>query len=103
MKQAEAILWLMDAITDPTLVCPYPSPWHDLWLILRARAPGRQEEPPQPLILALWHGSSDKEKHECFVAQLRWAVRYGALLKAVAFLTSLPPKEWARRDRRGSI
>jgi hypothetical protein len=76
-------------------ICLIPQPWNKLWNMLpERRRKGVGYEPPAPLILAAWHHTSNLEKHERFLAHLRWADDHEALEQIVDFLSGLSPEDW---------
>jgi len=69
-------------------ICPVPILWDKFWTLI-----GRPSQ-TRPLILAGWAFSSDRDKRECFQAQIRYAADHGMLDQAEAFIHGLRPDEW---------
>jgi len=76
-------------------ICPQPYAWNDLWETLpERRRQGAGWEPPLPLILAAWSGSSDSDKRDRFHLHINWAHEHGVLDKVASFLDNLKPEDW---------
>ena len=76
-------------------VCPQPRHWTKLWdLLPDKKRDGAGWEPPLPLILAVWHITSDAQKRERLSLHIRWAAEHGALDAVAAFIGSLDPSQW---------
>ncbi len=77
-------------------VCPLPYRWIELWRLLPARRQtGAGWQPPLPLILAGWWGSSDEAKRAMLREHIEWAASHHALSEIDSFLRALPESEWA--------
>jgi hypothetical protein len=79
-------------------LCPMPPSWSALWELL----PDRKRthigwEPPPPLILTAWHGTSGLEKSLRLATHIEWADRFGGLAPVAVFLRGLREHEWFHR------
>ena len=76
-------------------VCPQPVVWNRLWKLLPdRRRVGADWEPPLPLVLAAWWGTSDSEKRNRFISHLRWASEHGAIEPVAKLLSNMKPRDW---------
>lgn len=79
-------------------ICPKANRWLELWKLLASRTrSGALLDPPEqlkPLILGGWHFSSDWQKQDCFLSQIRWAAEHGSLDDVSSLLYSLSDDEW---------
>jgi hypothetical protein len=76
-------------------LCPMPMRWNELYKRLpQKRRNGMGWESPLPLVLAAWHGASDKAKQDRLELHLLWAAEHNALGPISQFLHSLPKAEW---------
>jgi hypothetical protein len=76
-------------------VCPRPSKWNELWVMLpERRRRGGGWEPPAPLILAAWDYSSNLEKMLRVGEHIEWAASHGCLPAVAAFLKQLEEQDW---------
>lgn len=76
-------------------ICPMPQPWNALWQALPdIRRKGGGWEPPAPLILAAWSGTTDAEKRARFELHLRWADTHGVLADTVHRMSQWKPTDW---------
>lgn len=76
-------------------VCPLPRGWSALWELL----PNRRRthvgwDPPPPLILTSWYGTSSLEKSLRLATHIEWADRFGELSSVATFLRRLREEEW---------
>ena len=75
-------------------VCPQPTHWHRLWLLLPNRKRvGVSWVPALPMILAGW-SAPDAVKVERLTEHIEWAERHGALLVVADFLRKLREEDW---------
>ena len=66
--------------TEGEIICPEPSPWHDIYLRLVNAARESQAKmpmPPRPLILGGWWGSTDLEKQRRWQETIEWSKEWG--------------------------
>jgi len=57
-------------------VCPQPGVWNELWQKLKIFSKNRActpPEPPKPLVLGYWYGSTDQQKRDRWDETVRWA------------------------------
>jgi hypothetical protein len=81
---------VLDEATKEGRVCPQPSNWNKLWVLMGARQGGS----PAPLILAAWNFSSDLEKRLRLQEQIRWADANGDLQRVYDFIANLDDGDW---------
>lgn len=72
-------------------ICPVPLKWIEFWKSIGAT---HQKDLAQPLILAGWSFSSDREKRDRFQLHIRYAAEHGLLDEVETFITSLRPGDW---------
>jgi hypothetical protein len=79
-------------------LCPMPPAWSTLWDMLPDRRLTHTGwEPPPPLILTAWHGTSGLEKSLRLAIHIDWAARFGGLSEVEAFLRALAEDQWFHR------
>jgi hypothetical protein len=92
---AETYTELLEYVKERGRVCPQPIRWKQLWDMLpERRRVGVGWEPPLPLILAGWWGSSHREKRARFLEHLAWAYRHGGIDAVGSYLRGLPESDW---------
>lgn len=75
--------------------CPQPSLWNELWKMLPERHQcGASWEPSLPLILGVWHFTSNLEKMARLAEHIEWAAQHTALEKVSVFLHQLEETDW---------
>jgi hypothetical protein len=77
--------------TSCSRVCPVPSRWNSLYLVLQRIT---HSKPPVPLILNGWVYSSDQQKASRLREQIEWAHSHSVLDRAYRFLIELPEDDW---------
>lgn len=79
-------------------ICPNPQEWLAMYELLPARRHGDASYPGLPLILGGWWDSSNAQKRQRLIAQIRYAGREGVLDAVDRYLRSLPDSAWHRGD-----
>lgn len=79
---------LIEYVTSKNRVCPIQ--WHKFWKIMgSACQKDDPANPGPPLILGAWHTTSDIQKQDRFIAQIRYSQKIGKLGDVTKFLYSL--------------
>jgi hypothetical protein len=91
----EKLQSLLAFIQENGRVCPRPIDWQDFWESLPAKQQTNEGwEPPLPIVLDEWWGSTDEQKAERFREHVTWAAQHHALDAADTFLRALPDLSW---------
>lgn len=94
-ETAARIVQLLSQGDGGPRVCPAPGAWHALWRLLTDTR--TRDAPPRdllPLILSAWYNTTDAQKTERLLGQIRWAEDHGMLENVVAYLEALSEASW---------
>jgi hypothetical protein len=95
---SDSVQTLIAYCGENSRLCPMPPAWSALWELLPARRLTHTGwEPPAPLILTAWHGTSGLEKSLRLAIHIEWAFRFGEFAPVTAFLRALSEDEWFHR------
>ena len=90
---------LLDYCTAEHRVCPLPVHWDALLKMLPSKSvDGQMVDPPNPLILGGWWGSTDSDKQMRVRDHILWADSEGRLREVDSFVRSLAEEEWHHKD-----
>jgi hypothetical protein len=86
---------LLEYVKADGRICPNPQEWNKLWELLPDKKRiGLGWEPPVPLILGAWWGSSYLEKSLQLDQHIRYAGEHGVLNDVDIYLRGLKPEQW---------
>jgi hypothetical protein len=94
---------LIDFITTDERVCPKPFLWSDLYSKMKQESSDRgiTTKISLPLILAAWRGSTDAQKRQRLVEQIKFSDSHDFLSVVDLFLRSIPDGDWYRCSETG--
>jgi hypothetical protein len=94
---------LIDFITTDERVCPKPFLWSDLYRKMKQESSDRgiTTKISLPLILAAWRGSTDAQKRQRLVEQIKFSDSHDFLSVVDLFLRSIPDGDWYRHPETG--
>ncbi len=75
-------------------VCPEPVCWDKLWRMLPGRTRAGKDRNPQEHPPVAWRNTSNENKREVLVIQLKYAAKHGVLEKVKEYLKSLNKDQW---------
>jgi len=93
---------LLAYLDEKGFVCPLPIFWAKLFKMLPPeRKAGRLVDADNPLILGVWHDSSEESKRRRLEDHIRWAAKHGVFHRVNRYLRELPDKHWLRKNAGG--
>ena len=86
-------------------VCPNPPQWEGMFKLIRLdKNYIRNVFPENPLILGVWHYSSDKEKQLRLAAHVYWSYKNNTFNQVQSYLMRLSEDKWHKvGNENGSV
>jgi hypothetical protein len=93
--QTQKLAGLLAYVAGEGRVCPQPSAWNKLWLMLPNRTRvGSGWMPPLPLILAAWDHTDAHEKRHRVAEHVEYAASHNCLDEVDSYLRGLRRDQW---------